>query len=280
MTRVWIGVILVVVLAFFLRIYRIESVPPALNWDEVSIGYNAYSIMKTGRDEWGEWMPLHFKSYGEYKLPGQIYASIPGIAIFGLNEFGVRITPVVYGSLTILIVFLLARSLFASNKIGLLSALFVAVSPWHIQLTRGSFESSFALFWVLLGLWFWVEGAVKLRWLWLVTVLCFVLAIYTYNSERGFIPLLILGLMWIYRKAIMDSKKVFFSAGLLFVLLLVPLAPFILSGEGGARYKLVSVADDPGLLPRVNEARGNSTSSKRPRRCSKTGFGKKKPWRS
>jgi hypothetical protein len=132
--------------------------------------------MKTGRDEWGEWMPLHFKSYGEYKLPGQIYASIPGIAIFGLNEFGVRITPVVYGSLTILIVFLLARSLFASNKIGLLSALFVAVSPWHIQLTRGSFESSFALFWVLLGLWFWVEGAVKLRWLWLVTVLCFVLA--------------------------------------------------------------------------------------------------------
>lgn len=259
MTRVWIGVILIVLLAFFLRIYRIESVPPALNWDEVSIGYNAYSIMQTGRDEWGEWMPLHFKSYGEYKLPGQIYASIPGIAIFGLNEFGVRITPVVYGSLTILIVFLLAQSLFGSNKIGLLSALFVAVSPWHIQLTRGSFESSFALFWVLLGLWFWIEGTVKLRWLWFATVFCFVLAIYTYNSERGFIPLLILGLMWIYRKTILDSKKVFFGAGLLFVVLLVPLAPFILSGEGGARYKLVSVTDDPGLLPRVNEARGNST---------------------
>src|SRR5512146_556963 len=104
-------VVLVVALAFFLRFYKVTVDPPSLNWDETSIGYNAYSILKTGHDEWGKFLPLHFKSYGEYKLPAQIYASIPGIAIFGLNEFGVRITPVVYGALTILFLFFLAKEI-------------------------------------------------------------------------------------------------------------------------------------------------------------------------
>src|SRR6185369_5508609 len=95
----------VVILAFSLRIYKVTSIPPSLNWDEVSIGYNAYSIFKTGRDEWGVRLPLHFKSYGEYKLPAQIYASIPGIYVFGLNELGVRITPVIYGTLTVFLLY-------------------------------------------------------------------------------------------------------------------------------------------------------------------------------
>ena len=56
--------IFIIGLSFFLRIYKVTSVPPSLNWDEVSIAYNAYSILKTGKDEWGDFLPLHFKSYG------------------------------------------------------------------------------------------------------------------------------------------------------------------------------------------------------------------------
>src|SRR3990167_5517173 len=110
--KVWLS--FVIVLAFFLRFYKITQIPPSLNWDEVAIGYNAYSILKTGKDEWGQFLPVHFKSYGEYKLPAQIYASIPGIAVFGLNELGVRITPVVYGTLTVLLLYFLTRALFGS----------------------------------------------------------------------------------------------------------------------------------------------------------------------
>src|SRR3990167_11100592 len=100
---------LIMILAFFLRFNKVTEIPPSLNWDEVSIGYNAYSILKTGKDEWNQFLPLHFKSYGEYKLPTQIYFSIPGVAIFGLNELGVRITPIVYGTLTVLLLFFLAK---------------------------------------------------------------------------------------------------------------------------------------------------------------------------
>lgn len=154
--RLLLGII--VVLAFFLRFYKITQIPPALNWDEASIGYNAYSILKTGRDEWNRPFPLHFKSYGEYKLPAQIYASIPGIAAFGLNELGVRITPVVYGTLTVVLLYFLTKALFGSELVALTASLLLAISPWHIQLTRASFESSFSVFWVVMGIWFLVKG--------------------------------------------------------------------------------------------------------------------------
>src|SRR3990167_11189801 len=96
-----VAVLAVVILAFFLRFYKVTEIPPSLNWDEVSIAYNAYSVLNSGRDEWNKFLPVHFKSYGEFKLPAQVYLSIPSIQIFGLNELGVRITPVVYGSLTV-----------------------------------------------------------------------------------------------------------------------------------------------------------------------------------
>src|SRR3990172_2196276 len=193
----WLLVTLVVLLAFFLRVNKVTEVPPSLNWDEVSIGYNAYSILKTGKDEWGEFLPLHFKSYGEYKLPAQIYASIPAIAIFGLNEFGVRITAVIYGALTILLLYFLAKELFDNKWIGLMSAFFLAISPWHIQLTRASFESSFSVFWIVMGVWFLVKSFKNPKWL-IMSVVPFAISIYTYNSARIFTPLFLVSMLFVF----------------------------------------------------------------------------------
>lgn len=249
--------VFILVLAFCLRFYRVAEDPPALNWDETAIGYNAYSILKTGRDEWGKFMPLHFKSYGEYKLPGQIYASIPGIAIFGLNELGVRITPVIYGMLTVLLIFFLTSEIFKDWKVGALSALLLAFSPWHIQLTRASFESSFSLFWVSLGTWLFIKGFKnKKYWFW--STIPFVISVYTYNAARVFTPLFLFALTVIYRKEVKKNFKQFVAALALFVLSMIPLAQFILSGEATARLHLVSITDDPGFVLRINEARGNT----------------------
>lgn len=248
---------LIIALAFVLRFYKVTEVPPSLNWDEVSIGYNAYSILKTGRDEWGRFLPLHFESYGEYKLPAQIYASIPGIAIFGLNEMGVRITPVIYGTLTVFLLFFLVNSLTSNKWISLLSAFFLAISPWHIQLTRASFESSFSVFWVVMGIWFLVKGFKKPYW-WIVSMLPFTVSVYTYNSARVFTPLFLLFIGIVYFKRFWSHRKEAIISVLLFGALLVLLVPFIVSGEAAARYKLVSITNDPGLVPRIEERRNNS----------------------
>lgn len=249
---------LIIAVSFFLRVYKVTSIPPALNWDEVSIGYNAYSILKTGKDEWGQFMPLHFKSFGEYKLPAQIYASIPGITVFGLNEIGVRITPVIYGVLTVLLLFFLLEEAFKIKPVSLMAAFLLAVSPWHIQLTRASFESSFALFWLVMAIWFLIKGLKKPRWL-LASMLPFAVSVYTYNSARVFTPLFLFFVAILFRQYFWRVRKWFLLSGILLFILLTPLAPFILSGEAGARYKLVSITDEKGLVPRINERRGAST---------------------
>ncbi len=244
-------------LAFFLRFYKVTEIPPALNWDEVSIAYNAYSILQTGKDEWNQFFPLHFKAYGEYKLPIQIYLSIPAIYLFGLNELGIRITPVIYGTLTVLVMFFLGKEIFGSIVVGFISAFLLAVSPWHIQLTRGSFESSFATFFVTLGIWLLLKGFKNNKWF-VVAMVPFALSAFTYNTARIFTPLFLLTTGFLYRKILIRSKEFVIYSIVVFTILLLPLTPYVLSGERSARYKLVSITDDPGLVPRINENRGNS----------------------
>src|SRR3990172_6662708 len=132
----------VILLGFFLRVYRADAVPPSLSWDETSIGYNAYSILKTGRDEHQRFLPLDtFIAFGDYKPPLAIYATVPFVAMLGLTELAVRLPSVIAGTLTVLITYFLVLELF-NNKLritnnqslALLSAFLLAISPWHIQL--------------------------------------------------------------------------------------------------------------------------------------------------
>ena len=255
--KIYSALLLILILAFTLRFYKVTEIPPALNWDEASIGYNAYSILKTGKDEWGESFPVHFKAYGEYKLPVQIYASIPGIYFFGLNELGVRITPVIYGMLTVLIVFFLGRALFASELAGLISAFLLGISPWHIHLTRASFESSFATFFVTMGILFLVKGFKDRKWF-VISMIPFALSVFTYNSARIFTPLFLVVILFLYRKSFIKFRKIVVASIIFFIILLLPLVPYLFSGERSARYKLVSITDDQGLIPRINENRGRS----------------------
>lgn len=248
---------LTVLLAFFLRFYNVTHVPPSLNWDEVSIAYNSYSILNTGKDEWGQVFPLHFRAYGEYKLPMQIYASIPAIWLLGLNDLSVRITPVIYGTLTVLLCYFLAAEISKNKRIGLATALMIAISPWHIHLTRASFESSFSVFWVVLGAWLFVKSLKRPHFL-LLSTISFVISVYTYNSARVFAPIFMTSLLFIYRKDLLAKRKQLLSSLLVFLVLLIPLISFTLSGQISSRYKLVSVTDDPGLVPRIDEARGMS----------------------
>lgn len=255
--KIYIALFFIIISAFFLRLYKVTEDPPSLNWDEVSIGYNAYSVLKTGKDEWNQSFPIHFKSYGEYKLPVQIYASIPGIATFGLNEPGVRITPVVYGTLTVLVLFFLGRILFASELAGLIAAFLLGISPWHIQLTRASFESSLATLFVTTGIWFLVKGFKNHKWF-VLSMAPFALSVFTYNSARIFTPLFLIVILFLYRKSLIKFRKIAVISIIVFTILLLPLVPYLFSGERSARYKLVSITDDPGLIPRINENRGHS----------------------
>ena len=102
----------VILLAAVLRFYQLGQNPPSLDWDETAHGYNAYSILKTGRDEYGYKFPLYFRSFDDYKPPIYTYLVVPAVAIFGLNDFAVRFPSAFLGVLAVLFTYLMVKELF------------------------------------------------------------------------------------------------------------------------------------------------------------------------
>src|SRR3989344_6933457 len=102
----------IIIIAGFLRFYRITEIPPGINRDEGSIGYTAYSLLKTGMDEYGRVFPVSFESFGDWKLPFYIYTVVPFVSLFGLSELAVRFPSALFGTLTVFITYLLVKELF------------------------------------------------------------------------------------------------------------------------------------------------------------------------
>ena len=128
---------LILALAFFLRFYRLDSNPSSLYWEEAALGYDAYSILKTGKDFHGNFLPLvAFESFGDYKPSLYFYAAVPSIAIFGLNEFAVRFPSALFGTLTVLLVYFLGLKI-RNWKLGITAALLAS----HLSLGICSFPA-------------------------------------------------------------------------------------------------------------------------------------------
>ena len=108
---------LIVFLAFFSRFVGLSGLPPALNRDEAGIGYNAYSLIQTGRDEHGQRLPLAFQSIGDYKMPLYIYAATIPVSLFGLNDFSIRFWSALAGVVSVITVYYLVRELFHSRSV-------------------------------------------------------------------------------------------------------------------------------------------------------------------
>jgi len=251
---------LVIVLAAFLRLGYLTYAPASLNWDEVSHGYNAYSILTTGRDEWGEAFPLIFRAYGDYKLPVYIYITAISEAIFGLGSLAVRLPSALAGMATVIFTYLLVKKLF-DQKSALVAALLVAVEPWSLFLSRAAFEANLALAFIVSGVYFFVGGLQKPRGL-IFSAALFGLSIWTYNSARVFVPILLLVLVSLYKK---DLKAVLIRDRKSIALSLIFAAVFFLgmfwqlaNPAGLARYGKVAIIND-GTVAQIDEARNDST---------------------
>ncbi|MDO8487456.1 MAG: glycosyltransferase family 39 protein [Candidatus Curtissbacteria bacterium] len=236
----------IILLAATLRLYKLASVPPSLYWDEASLGYNAYSILKTAHDEHGKFLPLtNFAAFGDYKPPGYIYAAVPSIAVFGLTEFAIRFPSAFFGTLTVLLTYLLAKKLFEKEKIALLSAFFLAISPWHLQFSRGAFEANLGLFLSVLGIYLFVKFAKDNQYWILLSLLSFLAAMYTFTGQRLFVPFILLILFIQFKNAVVKNLKVVIPGIIIFAFLFWPLYKFATGTiEGRLRFNEVSIFND------------------------------------
>jgi 4-amino-4-deoxy-L-arabinose transferase-like glycosyltransferase len=247
-------------LAALLRLVQLTSLPPSLNWDEVSHGYNAYSILGSAKDEWGEAFPTIFRAYGDYKLPVYIYVTAVSEAIFGLSSLAVRLPSALAGIATVVFTYLLIKKLF-DQKSALLASILVAVEPWSLFLSRGAFEANFALALIVSAVYFFVIGVVKPRNL-VISAALLGLTVWTYNSARVFVPVFLVALSLIYRKelkALWTKGRRFISFGLtIATLFLLPMFWQLANPVGQARYGKVAIIND-GAIAFIEESRNKST---------------------
>jgi len=191
--------IAVLILAAVLRFYHLGSNPPSPYWEEAALGYDAYSILKTGKDFHGNSWPLvAFESFGDYKPSLYFYATVPSVVIFGLNTFAVRFPSALFGTLTVLLVYFLIKD----KRTALIASLLLAISPWHLQLSRAGFEANLGLFLLVLGV-FWSPALA--------------LSMFAYHANRILAPLLFLVL------AATGRIKNFWRSSLVFLVLILPI---------------------------------------------------------
>lgn len=216
-------------LAFFLRIYKIDSVPPSLHGDEIGVGYNAFTLLTEGVDEYGKRFPFVFRADVG---PAIFYATVPAIAIFGLTEFSTRFPSAVIGTLTVVIFYFLNKELWhffqsyplriSSTKIALFSSLFLAVSPWHIQISRITHDGAYGLLLQFAAtLTFLTFIRARCRAFFYLAVILFGISFYAYHAPRITSPLLLILL-------IISSRKKFnfiqiIKAIMLLLLVVMPL---------------------------------------------------------
>ncbi len=202
----------ILILAFLVRLVSITKFPAGFNADEASLGYDAYSILRTGRDQWGSYLPLVLKSFGDYKPPLYAYLTIPSIAIFGLTIFATRLPNAIVGTLAVFAVYLLVGELIRFLKHGgdnlvrwlpIVASLLLAVNPWAIMMSRGAFEANLITFFLPVGIYLFLKGLRENKYfLWSAVLLG--LNLFTYHSAKLITPLILAGLILMFRKQLIN----------------------------------------------------------------------------
>ena len=225
------------------RLIKITEIPASLYWDEASIGYNAHTVLTTGKDEWGERWPLHFRAFGEFKLPVYVYSVALAEGVLGYGELAVRLPAVLYSLASLVLIFLITKQLAGSFSAGLWSALIFTLSPWGLLITRVGYEVTAGTALFLLAWLFFLKAKEKPIYF-LFSGLAHILAMYSYNSFRIISPLfLVFSVLFFLKRRYLP---------VVFITLLVVMASFLpiyrlyRYDAGGARLVAVSLQ---GSLP-------------------------------
>ena len=230
----------ITLVAAYLRLYHLDSLPPALEWDEVATGFDAYSILKTGKDQYGNFLPLTMRSLDDYKPPLYTYMTSASIWVFGWNDFAVRFPAALLGILAVVSTYLLTYELIRSHPVALMAALFLAVSPWHVNFSRLALETNSTIFFTTGGVWAFFRGLKYGPFLILSSVLLG-LNLYLYHNARVFVPLLSIILIFLYYKELLTQKRFVLIAALIAGLFSLRLIPILTSVEGQMRFSGTSI---------------------------------------
>jgi len=227
---------LTIAIASFFRLYKLTSLPISLFGDEIDVGYHAWSLITTGRDYMGNLLPTYIHSLSEWRAPLLMYITAPFVGILGPTNLAVRLPVALLGIASVYLLFLLVKKMFNSSSIALVSALALALTPWHIHYSRASFEVVPLLFLLLLG------TLLFLKEKYFGSLIPFILTFYTYSTANVFTPLYILGLLIITKPSLKLKQN--WTRLIIPVIIIFPMVINVLFGQAAGRFGLISIFND------------------------------------
>ena len=197
----WLGLVSIFLLALFLRLWHLGSLPKIFFVDEVLSGYVGHYILQNGVDIYNHaWPKLYFNNFGDYYIIGPMYLDGLSTFIFGVNQFAVRLPTALMGALLAPLIYYFTWLLWKKRRLALIAAFFVAISPWHIVLSRATSESVIETTLLVTTMIFLLLTAQKdrVRYLFLAAIFT-ILAYLTYHTARILSPLIWFGffISWI-----------------------------------------------------------------------------------
>lgn len=231
-------------ISLLIRVLFLNKTP--LLWDEASLGYNAYSIIKTGKDEYGNILPLIFKSFGDYKPGFYVYLCIPFIYIFGLNELTVRIPSIILGSLLPIILFFLIKEINPkSHKTAAISAIITVFNPFNIHFSRGAWETNILTFELVLASYLFYKyiKSSKNKYI-LFSSIIFGLSLFTYQAGK-MISLFLIIILFLINIKLLNLKKIFLYFIIPLILFSFPIIYGLFFKNDSNRLQVVSLFSYP-----------------------------------
>lgn len=250
MTKHKILFFIILLIASFFRFWQIDKLPPSLNWDEISHGYNSYSLLNTGRDQWGQsWPIFNFRAYGDYPLALNLYLTMPFISLLGLNALSIRLPAAILSTLFCVGVYLLIRLILKSRSLSLIGFTIACFSPWTFFPSRAVFQSNLAQFFLLYGIVFFYLFKDKSNKL-IYSSIFFGLSMYSYHNTRLVAPIIFFFLYFLFKKF---NKKNIFSI-FLFLIFAIPNLINLFASPSLARNRWVGIIN-PISINVINEQR-------------------------
>jgi len=215
----------------FARCFMFTSVPADINQDEALAGYNAYTLMTTARDSFGFRMPVYLPAWGSGMNALESYLMVPFVALFGLKVWVIRLPMLLAGILSLVALYKLVK-MYGGTRLALAAMFLLAISPWHVMLSRWALESNLAPAFVLFGLYFFAKGIERPKFL-VLSALFYGLSLYAYATIWAVVPFMILVqvayLFWI--RKLRNCRYTWIALAVL-LLLTVPLLLFVLVNQG------------------------------------------------
>ncbi len=240
--------IIIFLISLFLRFYKVGEYPSLL-WDEAAIGYNAYSIIETGKDEYDQTLPIIFKSFGDYKPGFYIYLAIPFIKLLGLTTTATRLPSVILGSLLpILLYFLIKEINPKAHKTAVFAAIITVFNPYSIHFSRGAWETNVLTFeLVLASLFFFKYINQKKNKFLLLSSIVFGLSLFTYQAGK-MISLFLIIILFLTNLKIVNKqniKSLFLNFVLPLIIFCLPVLHGLLFSSDSNRLGVVSLFSYP-----------------------------------